>query len=74
MRSEQLREEGTEALRRMKRNMEIRDSARMTAAAAAHTGDSKTAAEAIKEAFCSKPTAANYFRYSRAATDAAEMI
>ena len=60
---DRLREEGTEALRRMKRNMEIRDkAARMTAAAATHTGDSKTAAEALKEAFCSKPTAANYFR------------
>lgn len=60
---DRLREEGMEALRRMKRNMKIRDkAARMTAAAATHTGDSKTAAEALKEAFCSKPTAANYFR------------
>ena len=52
-----------ESLRRMERNMEIRDkAARMTAAAATHTGDRKTAAEVLKEAFCSKPTAANYFR------------
>ena len=58
-----LRDEGMEALRRMNRNMEIRDmAARMTATAATHTGDSKTAVEALKEAFCSKPTAANYFR------------
>ena len=58
-----LRDEGMEALRRMDRNMEIRDmTARMTATAATHTGDSKTAVEALKEAFCSKPTAANYFR------------
>ena len=58
-----LRDEGMEALRLMKRNMEIRDkAARMTAAAAARTGDDKTAADALKEAFCSKPTAANYFR------------
>lgn len=58
-----LRDEGMEALRRMDRNMEIRDkAARMTAAGATHTGDSKTAAEALKEAFCSKSTAENYFR------------
>ena len=58
-----LRDEGMEALRRMNRNMEICDmAARMTAAAATHTGDSKTAVEALKEALCSKPTAANYFR------------
>ena len=58
-----LRDEGMEALRRMNRNMEIRDmAARMTATAATHTEDSKTAVEALKEAFCSKPTAANYFR------------
>ena len=58
-----LRDEGMEALRRMNRNMEIRDmAARMTATAATHTGDSKTAVEALKEALCSKPTAANYFR------------
>lgn len=58
-----LRNEGMEALRRMNRNMEIRDkAARMTAAAATNTGESNIAAEALKEAFCSKPTAANYFR------------
>ena len=52
-----------EALRRMNRNMEIRDkAARMTAAAATNMGESNIAAEALKEAFCSKPTAANYFR------------
>lgn len=54
---------GMEALRRMNRNMEIRDkAARMTAAAATNMGESNIAAEALKEAFCSKPTAANYFR------------
>ena len=47
----------------MNHNIEIREkAARMTAAAAARVGDSKTTVETLKEAFCSKPTAANYFR------------
>ena len=58
-----LLDEGVEALRRMNHNIEIREkAARMTAAAAARVGDSKTTVETLKEAFCSKPTAANYFR------------
>lgn len=41
----------------------------MTAAAAMYTGDGRNAAEALKEAFCSKPTAANYFRVLTCSAD-----
>ena len=51
-----------EALRRMNRNMEIRDkAARMTAAAATNMGES-ILLRSIERGVLSKPTAANYFR------------
>lgn len=58
-----LKEEGMEALGLMDRRMEIRDkAARMAASGAMHMGDHVSAREALKEAFYSKATAANYFR------------
>ena len=60
---EQLKKEGMEALRRMDRKMEIRDrAARLAAAGAVRCKDAEGELEALCEAFCSKPTAANYFR------------
>ncbi len=60
---ERLRKEGMEALRRMERKMEIRDkAARLAAVGAARCQDAGGELKALREAFCSKPTAANYFR------------
>lgn len=58
-----LKEEGMEALRRMERNMEIREkAARMTARGAFHVKDGNTCGYALTEAFYSKTTGANYLR------------
>ena len=60
---DRLRDEGMEALRRMDRRIEIRErAARITASAAMRMDDGESAVAALKEAFCSKPTAANYLR------------
>ena len=60
---DRLQKEGMEALSRMKRKIEMRDrAARLAAAGAARCRDAAKEMEALCEAFCSKPTAANYFR------------
>lgn len=58
-----LRKEGTEALRLMGRGMEIREqAARLAAAGAVRSGKVTAERKILKEAFYSKPTAANYLR------------